>query len=193
MVLLVSKKNQTGGVFFPRFFSHHTFFLTTVWSLLYFQWKQCNANPYLARMWNNMFATPEGCYRPLRYPRSWYASSHHYCLISWLCAWRPVLHLTFLKVRQTVHAQQPRGNEVRGKVFTLVSGVCVHTYVAVLLLFFFFPEECMAPLMGNFSLVWHAARQIYYINHEAALQRYRHEKIPIRICRWNKYIFWYIF
>lgn len=120
----------------------------------------------------------------------------HYCLISWLCAWRRVLHLTFLKERQAAHVQQTRGNEVRGKVFTLVTGVCACTYssctcVAVIF-FFFFSGECMAPLMGNFSLVWHRARQVYYIKHEAALQRQQHEKIPTCIYRRNKSIFIFV-
>lgn len=60
---------------------------------------------------------------------------HHHCLISWLCAWRPILHLTFLKVRQA-HVEQTRGNEVRRKVLILAGGVFVHVWV-VLFLFSF--------------------------------------------------------
>lgn len=75
----------------------------------------------------------------VRYPWGWLPTAaasqelvcifHHYCLISCLCAWRPVLHLTFLKVRQAAHVQQTRGNEVRGKVFTLVIMLVVHVWL----------------------------------------------------------------
>lgn len=120
----------------------------------------------------------------VRYPRGWLPTAavsqelvcifHHYCLISCLCAWRPILHLTFLKVRQAAHVQQTRGNEVRGKVFTLVSVcacVCTYSMRACVAPYFSF-QECTASLMGILSLVWHSARQLLYVKHEVALQRH---------------------
>lgn len=116
----------------------------------------------------------------VRYPRGWLQTTavsqelvcifHHDCLISWLCAWRPTLHLTFLKVWQAAHVQQTRGNEVRGKVFTLVCvRVCTYSRRACVAPYFFF-QESTACLMGILSLVWHWACQLFYIKHEAALQ-----------------------
>lgn len=110
----------------------------------------------------------------VRYPRGWLQTTavsqelvcifHHDCLISWLCAWRPTLHLTFLKVWQAAHVQQTRGNEVRGKVFTLVCvRVCTYSRRACVALFFFprkhslFNGNLVISMTLSLSVVLHQA------------------------------------
>lgn len=108
---------------------------------------------------------------------------HHYGLISWLCAWRPVLGLTFSEGKACSTTQRKWGE---GERF-------LHGWMCVKVNLLFYLWLCFSPtpfwllfLMENFSSVCHRVCYLFWIKQEKLADMLIHsEKIPKCIDSWD--------